>query len=57
MLLCEILLKISKALKFYPIKTNFALFVFGTWVPVSTEHAHLKCVHLFMEFRVAVVFN
>ena len=30
MLHCEILLKISKALKFYPIKTIFALSAFAT---------------------------
>ena len=44
MLLCEILLKISKALKFYPIKTVFALFVFAAWVSVFTVYFLVKWV-------------
>ena len=42
MLLCEFLLKISKALKFYPIRTIFALSVFATWVSVFTQCDHLS---------------
>ena len=41
MFLCEILLKISKVLKFYPIKTIFTLFIFPKWVSVFTEHLPL----------------
>ena len=39
---CEILLKNSKALKFYFIKTIFPFFVFATWVSVFTEHVPIE---------------
>ena len=38
LLLCEVLLKISQALKFYPVKIMFTFSIFATWVPVFTEH-------------------
>ena len=38
MLFCEILLKISKLLKFCLVKTIFTFFVFATWVSVFMEH-------------------
>ena len=41
MLLCEILVKISKVSKFYPIRAIFEHFVFATWVSVFTDHVPL----------------
>ena len=51
MLLCKILLKISKELKFYHLKTIFALFVFATWV---SFHVVNEVIFVFM-FLVSVL--
>ena len=51
MLLCKILLKISKELKFYRLKTIFALFVFATWV---SFHIVNEVIFVFM-FLVSVL--